>query len=342
MSMHAQPIQLPWEQPDWFEQATTWIQAQLGERGWSITGPIDVMHQRPWSTFARVTTDHGIVYFKAPSPMFTYEAALTQALAQWRPDCMAPVLAVDLDTGWILSADAGTTLRQVSRSVDQITHWVQVLPLYSELQIVLIDRVPDLLALGLPDRRLAHLPQLYAHLLEATESLRVGLDPGLTPAEYQRLRDGYTRFAAQCEALAAYNLPETITHEEVHENNVLLGNGRYIFTDWSDSSISHPFFTMLVTLRAAAHWLHLDETGPELRQLRDAYLEPWTRFATRDTLVAALAVAYHVAMVNRALSWHQGMGRLSEKDKEPYADSVPGWLQDYLQAEAAGPDLGSS
>src|ERR1044071_9565887 len=112
-----------------------------------------------------------------------------------------------------------------------------------------------------------------------------------TPGEYRSLRAGQTRFAAQCEQLAAYKLPATLTHEEVHENNVLLGDGRYVFTDWSDCSVGHPFFTMLVTLRAAAHWLHLDESGPELRHMRDAYLEPWTRFAPRDELLQALALA---------------------------------------------------
>ncbi|MCG8352977.1 MAG: hypothetical protein MI924_34875 [Chloroflexales bacterium] len=334
-SMPNQPIALPWGQADWLDQATAWIQAQVARQGLHITGPVELVHQRPWSAFARVMTNKGVAYFKAPAPMFRYEAALTQALAEWRPDCTAPLLAVDPDNGWMLSVDAGTTLRQLGQSVAQIAHWLKVLPVYSELQIRLVDRVPDLLALGVPDRRLAHLPQLYTQLLEATESLRVGLDRGLTPAEYRRLRDGQAQFMAQCEELAAYNLPETITHEEVHENNVLFGNGRYIFTDWSDSSVSHPFFTMLVTLRGAAHWLKLDEASPELRQIRDAYLEPWTRFETRDKLLNALALAYRLAMVNRALSWHDGMSRLPEKDKEPYDDNVPGWLQDFLQAEAA-------
>ncbi len=335
--MDTQPIQLPWEQADWFDHAVAWIQTELHKLGAAITAPIDLVHQRPWSSFARVPTDRGVVYFKAPAPMFSYEAALTDVLAQRRPECTAPILAIERENGWFLSADAGTTLRQISQSVEQIPHWLKVLPLYSDLQISLVERVPDLLALGVPDRRLAMLPQLYADLAEATDSLRVGLEDGLTSAEYQRVREGQARFAAQCEALAAYNLPQTLTHEEIHENNVLFGDGRYIFTDWSDSSISHPFFTMLVTLRATAHWLKLDENGPELRKVRDAYLEPWTTFATRNTLDQALALAYRLAMVNRALSWHHGLGRLSEKDKGPYADSVPGWLQDYLQAEAMEP-----
>lgn len=333
--MDTQPIHLPWQQPGWLDHATSWIQTQLDRQGWRITAPIVVVHQRPWSTFAQVPTDRGLVYFKAPAPMFSFEAALTQVLARWRPDCSVPVLAIEPEQGWILSADAGTTLRQIGQSVAQIQHWQKVLPLYSEMQIDLAARSPELLALGVPDRRLAQLPRLYADLMEATDSLRVGKDPGLTATEYQQLREEQAHFAALCEALAAFALPETMTHEEIHENNVLFGAGRYIFTDWSDSSISHPFFTMLVTLRATAHWLKLDEQGPELQKLRHAYLEPWTTFAGRDALDEALALAYRLAMVNRALSWHHGLGRLPEKDKEAYADSVSGWLQDFLQAEAA-------
>ena len=45
--------------------------------------------------------------------MFAYEAALTQALAEWRPDCTVPLLAVDLQRGWMLSDDAGPELRQM-------------------------------------------------------------------------------------------------------------------------------------------------------------------------------------------------------------------------------------
>lgn len=328
--MHDQAIALPWEHNSWLEQVAIWVQEQIEQRGWHMAQAIDVVHQRPWSTFARIMTDRGVVYFKAPAPMFAYEAGLTQALSKWRPDCTVPLLAVHLEHGWILSAHAGVTLRQLTRSVEQIPHWLKLLPLYSELQIELANRVPELLALDLPDRRLAHLPQLYAGLLEATDSLCIGSE--LSPAEYQQLHDGHTRFTAECEALASYNLPETITHEEVHENNVLLGSGRYIFTDWSDSSVSHPFFSMLVTLRATAHWLNLGEQGPELRQMRDAYLEPWTKFETRDKLSSALEIAYRLGMVNRALSWHQGLGRLSPEIREPYADTIPGWLKDYLQA----------
>jgi 8-oxo-dGTP pyrophosphatase MutT (NUDIX family) len=331
-TMQDQPIQLPWEQPGWLEQATAWIHAQLATRGWRVTGPVEVLHQRAWATFARVFTDNGTAYFKAPALDSMYEAALTQALARWRPDCTVPLLAVDRDRGWLLSADAGVTLRSASPSADQIGHWLKLLPLYVELQIEMADRVPELLALGMNDRRLAHLPRLYAQLMEATENLRVGLEPGLTPDEYQRLRDLRPQVTAWCEQLAGYGLPETLTHEEVHDGNVLVSGDRYIFTDWSDSSVAHPFFTMLVTIRAAADRLKLAEDGPEMIRLRDVYLEPWTKFETRGKLLAAFELAYRLGMVNRALSWHHGTGSLAKHHKEPYAHCVPSWLQDFLNA----------
>jgi hypothetical protein len=92
---------------------------------------------------------------------------------------------------------------------------------------------------------------------------------------------------------------------------------------------------MIVTLRAASHWLKLDECGPEMMHMRDAYLEPWKIFSNRDHLISAFNIACRLGMVNRALSWNEALRSLTEEQIEPYNDSVPGWLQDFLRAEMA-------
>ena len=328
-----QQIQLPWEQAGWLEEATTWIQTQLAAQGWQVISPVELLHQRPWSTFAQVSTDKGLVYFKAPAPPF-FEALLTQFLAQKRPDCTAPVLAIDRGRGWVLTPDAGMTVRSADPTATQVEHWLKLLPPYAEFQMQMAEFVPQLLAMGMPDRRLAQLPGLYDELMGAHENLRVGLEPGLTAEEYERLLALRPRLILWCEQLASYGLPETLTHEELHDANVLVNGERYIYTDWSDSCVGHPFFTMLVTIRAAAHRLKLAEDGPEMKRLRDAYLEPWTTYAPREQLLEAFRLAYKLGMLNRALSWHHGTGSLALKHKEPYADYVPGWLQDFLYEEA--------
>ncbi|MGH2424775.1 MAG: aminoglycoside phosphotransferase family protein, partial [bacterium] len=109
--------------------------------------------------------------------------------------------------------------------------------------------------------------------------------------------------------------------------------GCYTFADWSDSSVTHPFFTMLVTLRSVAHRLQLDENRPELMRLRDVYLESWTSFESPENLRMAFRLAYKLAMVNRALSYHRVLGPLPERYKVEN-DAIPGWLEDFLDAEA--------
>lgn len=329
--MENQNSQLPWEKPSWLEEATNWIQARLAEYGLRSVDPIEILHQRPWSTFARVNTETGIVYFKAPAPVFKFEAPVTAALAKWRPDCTVPLLGVDQDRGWILSADAGPTLRSLNLGSGQIRHWTKILPLYAELQMQMVVHLPELLAYGMFDQRLANLQAKYSQILEDTESLLLDREIGLSQEEYQRLQALKPVVAKMCEQLASLGIPETLTHEEIHENNVLFSEGRYIFTDWSDSSIAHPFFSILVTLRSVTRWLDLDESGPEVLLMRDAYLEPWIKFAPRDTLLEAFGLAYRLAMVNKALTWYHGSVNLSKKQKEPYADMVPGWLQEFLK-----------
>ncbi|MEZ4728507.1 MAG: phosphotransferase [Caldilineaceae bacterium] len=321
--MQDQTTQLPWEAPTWLDQTSAWINAQVAACGWQSLSPVEIVRLRPWSAFARVATTNGIVYFKATAPDCHYEAALTQALARWRPYCTVPLLAVDLDCGWLLSADAGPTLHAASPSTDQFEHWLKVLPLCVELQLAMVDHLPELLTFGLFDRRLTHLPHLYNQLMAGHENLRVGLEPGLTPEEYQRLQALQPWVTDACAQLAELGLPETLVHEEVHSTNVLVNGDRYIFTDWSEAAITHPFFMMVVTLRGAAIEFGLDESGPVLRRLRDAYLEPWTAFATLEQLSNAFALANRLAMVNRALSWHHGTGSLDQRHKAPMPIAYP-------------------
>ena len=75
------------------------------------------------------------------------------------------------------------------------------------------------------------------------------------------------------------SLPLTLIHEEVQDGNVHVQDGRPIFIDWAEASVSHPFAGMTNTLRIVGWRSEWEPGGPETLRLRDAYLEPWTRFA---------------------------------------------------------------
>jgi hypothetical protein len=83
--------------------------------------------------------------------------------------------------------------------------------------------------------------------------------------------------------------------------------------------------------------LRLEENSPELRPLRDAYMEPWTRFESRRDLLEALDLAGRLASINGALTWHRLVSRLKGARGEEYAEPVPALLREFLEAETPAP-----
>lgn len=174
----------PWARPDWFQEASAWVRAELGHHGITVHGPIRVSRSMPWSAVLSVPTSEGQVYFKAVSPLDPHEPPLLEALARWRPNCLPQLLSVNSERGWVLMRDGGPMLRVTIRSTRDIRSWMPVLPRYAELQMDMAMRVPELLALVVPVRRLSVLPSLYESLLTDVAVLRIDQPLGLTSAQY--------------------------------------------------------------------------------------------------------------------------------------------------------------
>jgi hypothetical protein len=131
------------------------------------------------------------------------------------------------------------------------------------------------------------------------------------------------RIEAECRELAAYELPETIQHDDLHDGQVFVRNGGYLFFDWGDACVSHPFFTLVVTFAVLAYKLGLDYDSPELQRFRDAYLEPWTRFRPGAELERAYPLAYRLGVLCRGLTWAMIVAAVPRPLREQEADAVP-------------------
>jgi hypothetical protein len=301
-----------WTQTAWLQSAHSWILGELERLGLAPTGPIEQPHVRPWSTVLRVPTGDGDLWFKANMPVLAREAAVVSVLVRRRPDCVPGLLAADLERGWMLLADGGTRLREAGLDVGC---WEEVLARYAELQLDLAAGGGELLAAGAPDRRLDTLPALY-------EELVAGDHPLLQDDELARLRALVPRIAELCEELDAFGLPETIQHDDLHDGQVFVRDGRYLFFDWAEACVAHPFFTLTVTLGVL-------EDEPE--RFRDAYLEPWTRIAPRRELLAAFPTAYLLGGVCRALTWRAVIEGMPAPFAAEWADAVPARLRLLLE-----------
>jgi Phosphotransferase enzyme family len=290
-----------WTEPHWLATVHAWIEGELARLGQKRVGAIEQPHVYPWSTVLRVPTEDGPVWFKANIDALRHEARLTTLLSARRPDCVPPLLAADLERGWMLMADAGTRLRQLQAEERDLGRWLEVLPLYAGVQIDLSADADELLALGVPDARLATLPEGYERLVDEMGAER-------------RFRDAVPYVAELCEELAAYGLPDTIQHDDLHDGQVFVREGRYLLLDWGDACVSHPFCTLSVTLEGVLAWgLDDVENAVDTTPFRDAYLAPWAERYDGD-LAAACRLAMRLGWAARAVSAHAAGG---DREKTP-------------------------
>lgn len=250
-------------------------------------GAIEIVRERPWATVMRVPVAGGVTWFKACEPVQAFEPRLTADLnARW-PDRVTEVLAVDEARGWLLLGDAGIAVGERGNPPEA---WLEALPLYAELQIGETAYVKDHLEHGVPDLRMAALPAGYERLLAS--------ELPLTSDEVSRLRDHAPRFDELCVALAELGIQESIQHDDLHMANLYSDRGRLRVVDWGDSSIAHPFFSLLETFRFLNEFNHLDPEDPWFRTLRDAYLEPWG-----SGLEETFDLAVRIGWFAHAIAW---------------------------------------
>ena len=327
---------LVWVQPEWLVCATSWIRARLDERGLTLIGEIEQPHVRWWSTVLRVPTGAGDLYFKANAPPHAFEAALLVILGRLQPGRVPDLVAADPERGWLLMRDGGTCLREELKSAADLVRWEELLPTYAELQASLAPRVDELLAAGAPDERLAILPAHFERLLDDRDALLIDQPAGLTTEEHEQLRALRPEFAERCGRLASSGIPETLQHDDFHDGNIFVRDGRYLFFDWGDSCVSHPFHTLVVTLRAIAHRFELEPGGPELVRLRDAYLEPFSQYGSHEELTAAADLAHFTGTAARSLAWHRFVSAREPEFRADDGEAVPYGLKRLLDLGPIG------
>jgi hypothetical protein len=239
-----------------------------------------------------VPTTEGVVWFKEDPPSLAFEPPLTKLLARRRPDRLPQPIAAEGPR--LLTRHAGARLRAHLDEGGSAPAWPELLALQSELQVDFADDVNAALMLGAPDARPVSLPELASDLPGGADRLDA----------VRRAVDG----------LGA-SVPISVVHTEAHDGNLFVLDDHVRVLDWAEAVVSHPFVGLVLPLRFA-----VERTGAPARDLRDAYLEPFTRFAPMTELREAFAHGYLLGTFVRALTWHW----LGAEHPE---DPVAAWLE---------------
>ena len=292
-----------WARRGWFSEAALWIEETLAARGRDTTAPIEQVSSWCISSILRTETQDGRVYFKATarSPLFVDEGTVTRGLATIFPGRIPAPIAVDPDRRWMLVDDFGPVVGWNT----EVETRVAVLSTFARMQLETSSRQDELLELGAIDRRPAWLASRIRSLLRSPEAL------GLEDDEVERVSALEPRFVEMCERLAAGAVPDALVHGDLHPSNVAGDGSGYVFFDWTDACLTHPFLDLLIVL--------FEEDAGRRRSLRDAYLGVWAEVAPEDELLELWAVAEPLASLNQAVSYRSIVDNI-EPESAPELD----------------------
>jgi aminoglycoside phosphotransferase (APT) family kinase protein len=183
------------------------------------------------------------------------------------------------------------------------------------LQRSYAGKADRLLAFGCVDRRLAVLNGEIDRLLgpnPATEQLEPA-ERALLPRRAEQLREAIAE-------LAAFGVPETLLHGDLHPGNIAVRDGRVLAFDWTDAAVSHPFLD-LVTF-AKQH----SPTSQNPR-LKDAYLAEWEEYATPADLRRALSLAEELGALHQTMTSLHLRDHVSDASADAMSRGATWWLR---------------
>lgn len=280
------PGATPWQDESWRREFLDWVDDRLADLGIRVSGT-PTARVRIWSIVVGIpTADGSLVWAKANAPGNAFEGRFAVALAEWLPGETLPALAHDDDRGWWISPDGGVTLPrpQIDEPPGAFRH--ESLCRFAELQQTLTDRVPEMLEIGLTDRRPDRLPAVLDELLA-----RYPL-PDVVAAR--------SRIGEMCAELATSPVQATIDHGDFHDDQIFaLPDGSHRFFDWGDSSIAHPFTTLHSPIQTAERDYGVGTSAVDA--LVSAYLERWDR--DDPDARRSIALADRLGAIGRAVTW---------------------------------------
>ena len=227
------PLRQSYARPGGPQRDLDWAVEVLARRGQSVTGA--ALQIKTWnlSSIWRLPTSGGDVWLKVVPPFFAHEAVIMSYLDA---ACVPR----------ILGAEPG---RVVMAHIDGEDHFstrgsalLEMMELLIGLQLSCLDKVPELLSLGLPDRRLESIIPRFAGVVEDQCS-------SLSVTELHELENLLRTLDGRAAAIEACGVPNTLVHGDFHPGNVRGPAGRYVILDWGDSAVGHPLTDELAFFR---------------------------------------------------------------------------------------------
>lgn len=258
------PAQAPgarpaWFRPGWFDRVEAWVDGVLAGCGRRRTAPLVPVKMWSISAVARVVTDAGDLWLKAPCDHFRAEARVHPTVAGLFPDLVPTLVAVEETEGWLLMEPmhgADDADRADGAALEVVRRWATA-------QLEAVAHVDDLVAGGCARRGVEETLAGFHRVIG--ESLEL---PLLTHEEVEAVRGCADDLEVLVREFWSAGIPDTLGHGDLHLGNVAWDGRSLTLYDWTDGCLTHPFLD-------ASHLTHFERSRPGGPDLEAAYAEPW-------------------------------------------------------------------
>jgi hypothetical protein len=297
------------------ELSITWAINTLKAKAFNLDNTFTPVRLRHWSNVYHAQTSKGMVFLKVASPPFHVEVKLLPYLAEQFPT-LPKVIACNQELQCILMQDAGSPLYPLLKKDFQLNFVKQALKKYANIQQNVSTHIDTLIDLGVPDRRLHTLPSQYLALLENTDFL---IHDGLSLQEISQLKTQHFKVQQLCDALAHYNIPETIEHGDFTVNNMLINKQHeIIINDWGDAVVTHPFFSLYYFLDDALEDYETSLWSSVKNTVEETYIGQWSTYITQEDYQKLKPVLISLHKIYLALVYYRFDACLGGYESEEY------------------------
>jgi hypothetical protein len=324
----------PFGRLGWFRDLQEWVQEQIATHGLHLNGKFRQLNACPTFSLIRFETDGCAIWFKAVGAPNHREYPLTVALARLFSRFVPEIIATRPEwNGWLAREAEGPSLDESST----LASWEAAARNLAELQIHSLGRSLHLLDAGARDLRRQPLADLVepffraiAELMERqTKTPPVALSRDELCGLTARVQDALT-------LLEETGIPATLGHLDINPGNIVCSPTGYIFLDWAEAFVGHPFLTfeyLLEHFRRTFGQHYSQET-----KLAARYTSPWRAFASDSDIRLALEVAPLVAVFACAAGnglWTNPR-RLEKPDSSGYLRSLTRRMEREVRVLAKG------
>jgi hypothetical protein len=307
------PKRLPYARPGGPAADLAWADGILAALGQSRNGVAEQVRTWNLSSLWRLPTGLGDAWLKVVPAFFEHEGAVIERL---QGEAVPTLLG--RNRGRMLFAEiAGddrydATGPELHEMIDGLV----------DLQARWLDRVDELLSLGLPDWRVGALSRAIAELIDRS-------DPWLEATDGAALAAFVDTLPARLDSIATAGIPDALVHGDFHPGNFRGEPGRLVLLDWGDSGIGHPL------LDQPAFLSRVDPTA--VAGARSRWHAAWRRALPGSDPDRASELLAPIAAARQAVIYQQFLDHIEPSEHPYHRADVPDWLHrtaDILRTEA--------